>query len=82
MASEKRRASITGRDSATLAAKMKAVSTAATPKSSREKRARPVSKAVSAGRSARPAAILPNAVRVPVDTTTAVPEPWWTTVPM
>ncbi len=66
MASEKSSASIRGRASATFTMKMKAVSTAATPNKKREKRDRPISKAVWLCFSASPAAICPKAVRAPV----------------
>ena len=82
MASEKSRASMRGRDSATLTMKMNAVSTAATSNKKREKRDRPTSKAVWPCFSARPAAICPKAVRAPVRTTTPRADPWWTIVPM
>ena len=75
MASEKSRASIRGRDSATLTMKMNAVRTAATSNRKRENRANPTSKAVRPCVSARPAAICPNAVRAPVRTTTPRPTP-------
>ena len=45
-------------------------------------RCSPTWKAVSAWRSPRPTAILPNAVAEPVETTTPRAEPWCTTVPM
>ena len=75
MASENSSASISGRDSATLTMKMNAVSTAATSNNKREKRDRPTSKAVWARLSPRPAAIWPNAVRVPVRTPRQAPTP-------
>ena len=82
MAREKSSASIRGRDSATLTMKMKAVSTAATPNRNCENRDSPTSNAVRLCFSPSPAAIRPNAVAVPVRTTTPLPDPWWTTVPM
>ena len=82
MASENSSASMSGRDRATLTAKMNTVRTAATPNRNRENFDSPTSKAVWDCRSPSPAAIRPNAVRVPVPTTTPRPEPWWTTVPM
>ncbi len=75
MASEKSRASIKGRASTTLMTKMKAVSAAATRNRNRENRESPTSKAVWPSCSVIPAAILPNAVRVPVSITTAAAEP-------
>ena len=71
MARENSNASSSGRDSATLMTKIEIVSTAATRTSSPEKSRRPTWKAVSAGRSLSPTAILPNAVAGPVATTTA-----------
>ncbi len=62
--------------------KIDTVRTAATLTSRPEKSRRPTWKAVSACRSPRPTEIFPNAVRVPVETTTPLPAPWWTTVPM
>ena len=62
--------------------KIEIVRTAATRTRSRENPRSPTWKAVSACRSASPTAMPPKAVRVPVATTTARPEPWWTTVPM
>ena len=82
MASEKRSASISGRDRMTFAAKTNVVRTAATMKRKRENRDSPSSKALRPMLSATPVAIRPNAVRVPVRTTTAVAEPSWTMVPM
>ena len=82
MAREKSRASMSGRDSATLTTKMNTVRTAATPNRNRENRDSPTSNAVCACFSPSPAAIRPNAVLVPLLTTIPRPEPWWTTVPM
>ena len=65
-----------------LITKIETVSTPATLTSSAEKPRRPTWKAVSACRSPSPTAIFPNAVEVPVETTTPRPAPWWTTVPM
>ena len=66
---------MSGRESATLTTKMNTVSAAATSNRNREKRDSPTSNAVWPGRSAKPAAICPNAVRAPVPTTTASPDP-------
>ncbi len=82
IASENSSASISGREKATLITKIEIVRTPATLTSSREKPRRPTWNAVSACVSERPAAIRPNAVAVPVETTTPRPPPWWTTVPM
>ena len=82
IASENSSASISGREKATLITKIDTVRTPATLTSRREKPRRPTWKAVSACRSERPAAMLPNAVAVPVATTTPRPAPWCTTVPM
>ena len=82
MASENRSASSNGLCRPTLMAKMATVRTAATNTRKRENPRRPDWKAVSAGRSERPAAMRPNSVASPVDTTTPRPEPWCTIVPM
>ena len=63
-------ASISGRSRATLIAKIATVRTPATLTSRAEKPRSPTWKAVSAGRSPSPSAIFPNAVAVPVATTT------------
>ena len=62
--------------------KIDAESTAATLTSSAENSRSPTWNEVSAWRSLRPTAIFPNSVSEPVDTTSARPDPWWTTVPM
>ena len=70
IASENSSASRNGRESATLMTKIETVSTPATWTSSSEKPRSPTWNAVSACRSPSPTAISPNAVRVPVATTT------------
>jgi len=71
---------MSGRDRMMFTAKMKIVSSAATRKRKRENLAKPTSKALWPGvGDARGDPT--KAVRVPVWTTTARAEPWWTIVP-
>ncbi len=73
IASENSSASMSGREKATLITKIETVRTPATFTSRREKPRRPTWKAVSAWRSESPAAMPPNAVALPVATTTPRP---------
>jgi hypothetical protein len=82
IARENNSASMNGRCSTRLITKIDAVSTPATRTSRNENFRRPTWNAVSPGRSPSPAAIRPNAVCIPVRTTTPRAEPSRTTVPI
>ena len=82
MARENNSASRIGFCSTTLMAKIETVSAPATYTSSREKRRRPTWKPVSSWCVPSPAAIPPNSVADPDDTTTPRPPPACTTVPI
>ena len=82
IASENSSASMNGRCSTMLITKIDTVSTPATRTSRNENFRSPTWNAVSAGRSPSPTAMRPNAVCMPVRTTTPRAEPSRTTVPM
>ena len=82
IASENKSASMNGRCRITLIAKIDTVSTPATRTRRNENFRNPTWNAVSPGRSPRPTAIRPNAVCIPVRTTTPRALPERTTVPI
>ena len=82
IASENSSASSTGLCSATLMMKIAPVSTPATWTSSIENLRSPTWNSVSGCRSPKPTAIRPNSASLPVATTTPVPDPACTTVPI